>query len=111
MAIIEPMYAEFGRRVRNERMKQKLSQDELARAIDLPRTAVSNIESGRQRVLLHTLVALVKALRVSSNELLVGLGDGIGNETEVDLAAVTADKPLVEGDLDFVRSVVRKVQE
>lgn len=111
MAGIEPMYAEFGRRVRNERMKQELSQDDLASAIDLPRTAISNIESGRQRVLLHTLVALGKALRVNPGDLLVGLGDGIGSETEVDLAAVTTDKPLVEKDLEFIKRVVRKAQE
>ncbi|RYD73248.1 MAG: XRE family transcriptional regulator [Verrucomicrobiaceae bacterium] len=64
------LYAEVGRRVRNAREAADLTQEDLARRASLKRTTVTNIEKGRQGVLLHTLVELAQALEVKPDELM-----------------------------------------
>ena len=58
-------YAEVGRRVRQAREYAGLTQDALAARVSLSRTSVTNIEKGRQKVLLHTLCGLATALGVA----------------------------------------------
>ena len=56
------LYEEIGKAIRRERTRQKRSQDELARAVHLSRTSITNLESGRQQVPLHTLYEIAFAL-------------------------------------------------
>lgn len=56
------IYKFFGQRVLAERTALGLSQDDLARRVDLSRASIANIEAGRQRVLLHQVLALAHAL-------------------------------------------------
>jgi transcriptional regulator with XRE-family HTH domain len=63
-------YAEVGRRVRLARERAGLTQDALAGRVSLSRTSVTNIEKGRQKVLLHTLCSLADALGVAPEVLL-----------------------------------------
>jgi len=53
-----------GRRIRATRKAAKLTQEELAERVNLTRTSVTNIEKGRQKLLLHTLVDLAVAMKV-----------------------------------------------
>lgn len=53
-------YAELGGRVRRARETAGLSQQELARALGLTRSSVSNLEAGRQRPPLHLLAGLAR---------------------------------------------------
>lgn len=71
-AKIEPFYADVGRRVRAFRTKLGLTQEQLGGFLDPPTTRVSiaNVESGKQRILSHTLVQLAAALKVEPTELL-----------------------------------------
>lgn len=62
-------YKHVGEKIRAARGK-RLSQEALATAIGLTRTSVSNIENGRQKMLLHTLVDLAAALNVDPARLL-----------------------------------------
>lgn len=62
-------YKEVGDRVRAQRGK-RLSQESLASAVGLTRTSISNIEKGRQKLLLHTLVDIAEALDVEPSMLL-----------------------------------------
>lgn len=66
------LYQEFGRRLRELREKAGLTQDQIAKAIGLTRTSVTNIEAGRQSVDLATLYSLADALDVWPADLLVG---------------------------------------
>jgi transcriptional regulator with XRE-family HTH domain len=61
----EAFYTEVGRRVRLARERAGLTQDALATRVSLSRTSVTNIEKGRQKVLLHTLCGLADALGVA----------------------------------------------
>jgi transcriptional regulator with XRE-family HTH domain len=70
MAPMEEVYTRFGRQVRTVRKERGLTQSELARRVRLGRTSVANIESGQQRVYLHTLTEMAAVLEVSPTELL-----------------------------------------
>jgi transcriptional regulator with XRE-family HTH domain len=63
-------YAELGHRIREAREKAHLTQDALAKSVSLTRTSITNIEKGRQQLLVHTLVEISKALKVSPESLL-----------------------------------------
>ena len=63
-------YRRFGRHLRQARKAAGLSQADLAVAIKLTRTSVSNIEKGRQKVLLHTFGEMLHVLNVQPGELL-----------------------------------------
>lgn len=62
-------YKHVGEKIRAARGKG-LSQEALAAAVGLTRTSISNIEKGRQRLLLHTLVDLAATLKVTPASLL-----------------------------------------
>ncbi len=63
-------YQEFGKRVKAARQAAKVSQEKLADAVGLNRTSITNIESGRQHIPLHSLFLLAEALNVHPTKLL-----------------------------------------
>jgi transcriptional regulator with XRE-family HTH domain len=58
------VYKLVGQRIRAAREKRGLSQEKLAERVDLTRTSITNIEKGRQKLLVHTLVLISDALAV-----------------------------------------------
>jgi DNA-binding XRE family transcriptional regulator len=66
----DAFYAEVGRRVRHAHELAGLTQDTLAARVALSRTSVTNIEGGRQKMMLHTLWELASALGVEPTTLL-----------------------------------------
>lgn len=66
---MEAVYARFGHEVRRARKKRGMTQDELAARVKLGRTSIVNIERGRQRLHLHTFLAIARALEVGPAEL------------------------------------------
>jgi transcriptional regulator with XRE-family HTH domain len=75
---IEHFYVEVGQRVRAFRTELGLTQEQLGGFLFPPTTRVSiaNVESGKQRILSHTLVQLATALKVEPVELLPPKKDG-----------------------------------
>lgn len=67
---VEAVYAVVGSRIRTARKEKDWTQETLADRIDMTRTSITNIERGRQRMLLHTLVEIAKALDVAPASLL-----------------------------------------
>jgi transcriptional regulator with XRE-family HTH domain len=67
---MEPIYGEFGRLVRGHRQRLKLTQDQLAERVGLSRTSITNIETGRQKVLLHQLFQIAESLEITPDALL-----------------------------------------
>lgn len=59
-----PIYEEVGQRIRRIRKQRKLTQGVLADRVSLSRTSITNIEKGRQRLLLHTFAEIAEALQV-----------------------------------------------
>lgn len=94
-------YQEIGRRVRNARKARLLTQEALASLVSLTRTSITNIEKGRQKILLHTLADLAKVLHVSPTALL----PVTTSEPDTDLQDTLKDRPLPEQK--FIKSVLQ----
>tara|TARA_R110002167_G_scaffold123556_3_gene302586 strand:- start:1121 stop:1354 length:234 start_codon:yes stop_codon:yes gene_type:complete len=60
----------FGQHVRELRLANKISQEELAAITELDRTYISGIERGKRNLSLKNILKVAKALRVSPSELL-----------------------------------------
>lgn len=67
---IEQLYTSIGRRIREEREAVGLSQDYLARLIGINRPSLTLMESGRQRVQVHSLYAIADVLGIPLADLL-----------------------------------------
>lgn len=61
----EPVYVSFGEIIKAHRIKRGWTQTDLAEKVGLSRTSVTNIEIGRQRVLLSDLFDFARALDVT----------------------------------------------
>lgn len=70
---LESCYRAFGARVEQIRDALGLTQHELAKRLKLSRGSLANIETGRQRVLLHTVEDFAKALGTTPRGLMKGL--------------------------------------
>lgn len=66
----DPLYAQFGKLIRGYRRRHKITQLQLGDRIGLTRTSITNIEKGRQKVLLHQVFQLADALQVNPETLL-----------------------------------------
>jgi transcriptional regulator with XRE-family HTH domain len=75
-AKIEPFYAELGAKIQKTRAG-KMTQAQLGQALNpsATRASIANIENGKQRVLVHTLMQLARAMDVGVQELLPSLGE------------------------------------
>ena len=62
----------FGNKVREERQKQKLSQEKLANMAEIDRTYLPDIEQGKRNVSLTIAKRIANALQVSLTNLLDG---------------------------------------
>ena len=58
-----------GQNMKKWRMKKKMSQGDISRALAVDRSYVSNIESGRMNPTLSTLEKLAKAIGISVKDL------------------------------------------
>jgi len=69
---VEDFYKDLGLKVRALRSRQHFTQQQLGSLLtpQVTRASIANIETGKQRVLAHTLIQLAAALRVSVEELL-----------------------------------------
>lgn len=61
---------QFGKKLREVRIKKKLSQGDVARTLGVHRSYISGLERGRRNPSLLTVHKVAKALGVSTNELL-----------------------------------------
>jgi transcriptional regulator with XRE-family HTH domain len=64
MAEFGELYRELGRKIREarERSGQKLSQEKLAKRLEISRASIVNIEAGRQHAPLHLLWQIAEVL-------------------------------------------------
>jgi transcriptional regulator with XRE-family HTH domain len=66
----EPIYKQIGGIVRALRRRADKPQDALAGQLGISRATLANIETGRQRILVHQLYAIARALNVKLTDLL-----------------------------------------
>jgi transcriptional regulator with XRE-family HTH domain len=75
MKYVEPFYHVMGQRIQRLRTKQGMTQERLGGLLDpsVTRASIANIESGKQRVMAHTLVQLAEALQTDVIDLIPAL--------------------------------------
>ena len=100
------LYKEIGLRVRQARIAANMTQSGLAAAIRLNRTSITNIERGRQKLLVHTLIEIGRALRVPTEALLVTTSNDIK-----DIANLSIPKTLSEKDRAIIESIILPTSE
>ena len=84
------LYERIGKRIRGHRRSKGILQEGLAESAGLSRGSISNIEAGRQKLYIHHLVAIAKALQLDPAELLAPAPEGTPHEI---LEAVRRGKP------------------
>lgn len=70
VSFFNSIYERVGRRIKDLRVKNGFTQEELALKLDVSRMTMANLEAGRQRPSLVQILILMKTLNVSSHELL-----------------------------------------
>ena len=63
-------YLTLGQKLREARRTARVTQEELAKAVGLSRTSITNIEKGRQPIYAHVLVKVAYALGKAPSDLL-----------------------------------------
>ena len=61
---------QLGKNMKRIRVKKKMSQGDIARALEVDRGYISNIENGKKNPTIATIQKLANALGVSADELL-----------------------------------------
>jgi len=98
----QALYCEVGRRIRDARTKRtpRLTQEALAGLVSLTRTSITNIEKGRQKILLHTLSDIAEAIHVPLTSLLPTPDTNLNQHLEEAL------KHRPELEKDWIKSTV-----
>jgi transcriptional regulator with XRE-family HTH domain len=88
----EPIYKQIGGTIRALRRRADQAQEALAAQLGISRATLANIETGRQRILVHQLYSIAQVLGVK-------VGDMLPSPPE-DLVAVNWTSLSFEGDLN-----------
>ena len=103
----QSVYAELGRAVATRRKMIGLTQATVAKSVGISRASIANIESGRQKVLLHQVYGLVKALDLKA------ITDLVPAAPPRAVAEVTADRlttwgaPVSEAQMPGVEQLLK----
>jgi transcriptional regulator with XRE-family HTH domain len=106
VADIEPFYKELGKRIHAARVRAGLTQQDVAERLSPPvtRASVANMESGKQRILCHSLVALSEVLLTTPEALLLPGGT---RATGPD-APQAKEAPMKEIEMELTRKLGKR---
>lgn len=68
--LIADLYIRIGDHLKTAREQRGISQFDLACSVGLSRSAIANVESGRQRLPIHALIAACQALGVDPADII-----------------------------------------
>lgn len=81
MLLEDKLYKIIGDGLAKRRSELGLTQDQVADAVKLERTSITNIEAGRQRAPLHLLYRLCAALNMETSSILPANKEVVENRT------------------------------
>lgn len=90
MVNVESLYHEVGQNIKAWREQRGLTQEALASQVSLTRTSITNIEKGRQKLLLHTLIDIATALGTHPASLLPRLAGKSQDDLDTKLDGLPA---------------------
>lgn len=94
-------YALIGKRVRETRKQQKISQERLAELTDVSVGYISHIETARKKASLSMLIRIANALGITVDELLNGNQIYNPNDYQTDIDQIMEDCSLLEKRMIF----------
>lgn len=94
-------YALIGRRVRETRKQQKISQERLAELTNVSVGYISHIETARKKASLSMLIRIANALGITVDELLNGNQIYNPNDYQTDIDQIMDDCSLLEKRMIF----------
>ena len=100
---VNPIYVEIGKQIFEARDRKGITQEQLAEKISLKRTSITNIEKGKQQLLVHTLVNIAKELEVEVSSL-------IPKTSEKESIQMKTDK-YPKKSLNWVNSALSKIEQ
>ena len=88
-------YKALGRRIREERLKRGMSQQELASLVQIEASNLSNIERGTGHASMNTFIRIIAALDTTSGQLLQDLLPQEKPENCIVLKGMTEDEAIL----------------
>jgi len=108
--IIESIdFARLGSIIREARINQQFTQEQLSEAIDVTPAFIGHIERGERSLSLVTLVKIAKRLNISMDYLFSDIKPSINDKIIDDFRQLIEDRPQAtkEAVLDIVRTALR----
>ena len=107
MTDFDEIYREVGRKIRQTRENQHLSQDSLAKRLGISRTSMVNIEAGRQRAPLHVLWQIAELLETKLTLLIPTPEELLApqNQTVLDREMMKQIEEVANGDLATIKAL------
>lgn len=100
---IDQVYKSLGERIRARRVEVDMTQTELGQRVSMTRSSIANIEAGRQRAMIHTIMQIANELDLEPRELLPA-PDFTSNDNKL-LRELDGQPTSTQ---EFVQSVVRQ---
>ena len=102
-------YTQLGKRIKDYRLKAKLTQEALAEQIDVATSTIAHAESGTNKPSLPLLIKIANALKVTVDQLLCDNLPVVDVYVEKDIAEVLADCDTREKQI--IRDVIIATKE
>lgn len=67
---IDDFYNELGDRIKSERLKRKITQDDLGSLLDLTRASIINLEKGRHKPSIYQLIVIARFFDIDYTSLI-----------------------------------------
>lgn len=83
----DQLYSFIGEQLKNHRETQMRKQQDVAEAVGLERTSITNIERGKQKLPIHVLFNICEVLGVNPSEVLPRMG-AVAEEREMEKVSV-----------------------
>ncbi len=113
MLKIEELPKLSGKRIRQIRLQNKLTQSELAELVDLSVSYISHIENGKKTASFLSLIKIADELNVTIDELLYGIQKDRPADFQLELLSIfndctTKEREVLISILNFHKKLMRE---
>ena len=108
VASVDKFYEELSERIKDCRLRKQVSLTHMANYLDLSKSTVSNIETGRHRPSIHHLVIMANVLNMELSDLIPSQKDLIQSPSLKTKTAVK-EKKVITDDKKTVDKLTQEV--